>query len=92
MKPSHPWAQTYVNLGIGKNVTRLNVALVTPFNQTGNGTFCFKHISIPDSIKPNITDGGDATLQVIQLSASGGALYNASFFSLPFTLRNANEY
>ncbi|KAF8428760.1 hypothetical protein EV426DRAFT_514679, partial [Tirmania nivea] len=77
MQPSHPWAQTYVNLGIGNNVTSLKVPLVLPFNQTGKGTYCFKHVPIPDSIRSvNVTEGVNATLQVIQLSTSGGALYN----------------
>ena len=84
-KGSHPWAQTYVNLGLGNNVTRLNVPLVTPFNQTGNGTFCFQHIPIPDSIRSNVTDGVNGTLQVIQLSETGGSLFNvSSFFPLFF--------
>ncbi|RPB25889.1 hypothetical protein L211DRAFT_861186 [Terfezia boudieri ATCC MYA-4762] len=73
---SHPWAQTYVNMGLGNNVTSLKVPLVPPFNQTGKGTFCFPHVHIPDEVKPNITEGGNATLQVIQLSTTGGALYN----------------
>ncbi|KAF8477307.1 hypothetical protein BDZ91DRAFT_648413 [Kalaharituber pfeilii] len=77
-RPSHDWAQTYVNLGLGNNVTRLNIPLVTPFNQTGKGTFCFKKIPIPESIKSNITEGVNATVQVIQLSTSGGALYNCA--------------
>ncbi|KAI5807820.1 hypothetical protein DFH27DRAFT_284090 [Peziza echinospora] len=77
-QPSHTHAQTYVNLGFGNEVSRLNVVLVAPFNQTGNGTFCFPKIRLPDSVRGNATEGVNATLQVIQLSSTGGALYNCA--------------
>ena len=67
-----------VNLGLGDEVTSFKTTLVTPFNQTGNGTYCFKHIPIPESIKNNITEGTTASLQIVMLSTSGGALYNVS--------------
>ncbi|KAL7271061.1 18S rRNA pseudouridine methyltransferase [Rhizina undulata] len=69
-------AQTYVNLGLGNDVTRLNIVLVPPFNQTGSGTFCFPRIPIPADL--NITAGTNASIQVIQLSATSGALYNCA--------------
>jgi len=72
--PSHPHAQTFVNLGMGNNVTRLNITLIPAFNQTGNGTFCFKKIPIPPGL--DIKEGTNASIQVIQLSTNGGALYN----------------
>ncbi|KAF8242376.1 hypothetical protein K440DRAFT_521520, partial [Wilcoxina mikolae CBS 423.85] len=74
--PTHPWAQTYINLGLGSNVTRLNITLVEPFNQTSNGTFCFPKVSLPDGI--SVKDGDKASIQVIQLSHNGGALYNCA--------------
>lgn len=73
-KPGHPWAQTYINLGLGGNVTRFNITLVPPFNQTSNGTFCLPNIRLPGSVA--VTEGDLGTIQVIQLSTSGGALYN----------------
>ncbi|KAG0638611.1 hypothetical protein HOY80DRAFT_1001622 [Tuber brumale] len=74
--PTHDNAQTYVNLGLGNNVTRLNITLVHPFNQTGNGTFCFKKIVIPSGL--DIQEGTNASIQVIQLTHNGGALYNCA--------------
>jgi len=73
-KPSHPWAQTYINLGLGNNVTTLNITLMAPFNQTSNGTFCFPKVELPKGL--NVKEGDNATIQVIQLSERGGALYN----------------
>jgi hypothetical protein len=74
---SHPWAFTYVNLGLGSNDSVIfNISLVEGFNQTGNGTFCFPKISIPTGI--SVSAGTNASLQVIQLSELGSALYNVS--------------
>lgn len=39
---SHPSAFTYVNLGLGQNVTNFNISLVDNFNQTGAGVLCLK--------------------------------------------------
>ncbi|CUS12172.1 unnamed protein product [Tuber aestivum] len=74
--PTHDHAQTFVNLGMGNNVTRLNITLVPAFNQTGNGTFCFKKIPIPPGL--DIQEGANASIQVIQLTHNGGALYNCA--------------
>jgi len=74
--PTHDSAQTFVNLGLGNNVTRLNITLVPAFNQTGNGTFCFQKIPIPSGL--DIKEGTNASIQVIQLSHNGGALYNCA--------------
>jgi len=74
-KPGHPWAQTYVNLGLGGNVTRF-ITLVPPFNQTSNGTFCLPNIRLPNGVA--VTEGDMGTIQVIQLSTTGGALYNCA--------------
>lgn len=73
-------------------MTNFNISLVDDFNQTGAGVLCLK-----DAVKAkleeglaagNITggtdalDGVDASLQVIQISHSGSALYNVSFYHL----------
>ena len=75
MRPSHPWALTYINLGLGNNVTNFNISLVESYNQTGNGSWC-----IPE-LNSRLTDlgipaGTNASIQFIQLSHSGSALYN----------------
>lgn len=79
----HPWAITYVNLGLGgDNTTTFNISLVPNFNQTGNGTFCLPSIKLPSNLV--VSNGTQASLQVIQIGETGGSLYNVRFFSLLF--------
>ncbi|KAF2434149.1 hypothetical protein EJ08DRAFT_552224, partial [Tothia fuscella] len=77
-KGSHPWAYTYVNLGVGNNVTSFNVTLQEGFNQTGNGTFCFPKLGQSAIAALNVTEGLNASIQVIQISHSGASLYNCA--------------
>lgn len=73
----HPWAFTYVNLGLGgDNTSVFNISLVEGFNQTGNGTFCLPTVAIPRSL--SLTEGTNASIQVIQIGEMGSALYNVS--------------
>ncbi|KAI5798850.1 hypothetical protein EDC01DRAFT_613327 [Geopyxis carbonaria] len=88
-EPSHPWAQTYINLGLGANVTRLNIALVEPFNQTYNGTFCFPKVSMPKDVP--VKDGDKATIQIIQLGHSGSALYNCADIEFSKNAKNPSK-
>ncbi|KAK2740458.1 hypothetical protein FQN57_006085 [Myotisia sp. PD_48] len=75
--PTHHWAITYVNLGLGQDdAIVFNISLVEGFNQTGNGTFCFPKIQIPEGLP--ISAGTNASLQVIQLGELGSALYNCA--------------
>ncbi|WEW59878.1 hypothetical protein PRK78_005359 [Emydomyces testavorans] len=75
--PGHPWAFTYVNLGIGSDDNIIfNVTLVPVFNQTGNGTFCFPKIPIPKGTP--ISAGTNASVQVIQIGETGSSLYNCA--------------
>jgi len=88
---SHPWAHTYVNLGLGNEVTGFNITLIEGFNQTGNGTFCWSKTG-QDVLKSlNLTEGQNASIQVIQISHSGAALYNCAdiTFSTTATLLDA---
>lgn len=79
-KGSHPWALTYVNLALGgDNTTSFNISLVQVFNQTGNGTYCFPKIVLPEGLA--VSDGTNASIQVIQLGTTGSALYNVSNMS-----------
>lgn len=88
---SHPWALTYVNLGIGTNITSFNVSLVEGFNQTGNGTFCLKETgraALQEAMRvQGVTDpeGVPASLQIIQIAHSGASLYNVCSL-LPFLI------
>jgi hypothetical protein len=77
---------TYVNLGIGTNVSSFNISLVNQFNQTGNGTFCLKETGKANlaaglakaGLNATSAEGLEATLQIIQISTTGAALYNVS--------------
>ncbi|KAF2713492.1 hypothetical protein K504DRAFT_462014 [Pleomassaria siparia CBS 279.74] len=83
---SHQWALTYVNLGIGTNVSAFNISLVSGFNQTGNGTLCLKETgkaALAAGIqKAGLTteklDGLQASLQIIQVPSTGASLYNCA--------------
>lgn len=45
-------------------------------NQTGNGTFCLPSIGRAQLEALGVQEGTNASIQVIQLSTSGAALYN----------------
>ncbi|ORY17517.1 hypothetical protein BCR34DRAFT_40634 [Clohesyomyces aquaticus] len=83
---SHPWALTYVNLGIGTNVSSFNISLVTQFNQTGNGTFCLKETGkaalaaglAKAGLDAKSIDGMQASLQIIQIASTGASLFNCA--------------
>ncbi len=76
-KGSHIWAYTFVNLAIGgDNTTNFNITLVDGFNQTGNGTFCFPRIALPADLQ--VSEGTNASIQVVQVNERGSALYNVS--------------
>ncbi|KAF2455703.1 hypothetical protein BDY21DRAFT_365428 [Lineolata rhizophorae] len=77
----HQWAYTFINLGLGNEVTSFNVTLVEGFNQTGNGTLCMPEIGggmLAELAGTNITEGTNATLQFVQVNERGNALYNCA--------------
>ncbi|KAF3909953.1 hypothetical protein ABW20_dc0104709 [Dactylellina cionopaga] len=83
--PLHDFAFTTINIAIGNSVqettdvNRFNHIMVSTFNQTGgNGTFCLPLVKIPGSLKPLVKAGVNATIQIVQLVASGSALYNCA--------------
>jgi hypothetical protein len=59
-------------------VTGFNTSLVGGFNQTGHGTFCIEKVGEGVLAGLNISDGFNASIQVIQISQSGASLYNVS--------------
>jgi cytochrome bd-type quinol oxidase subunit 1 len=89
MEVHHPWALTYVNLGLGQNISAFNISLVNGFNQTGNGTFCLKETGKANLeagiAKANLTledlDGLPASLMVVQIASTGASLYNVRCIS-----------
>ncbi|KAF2622930.1 hypothetical protein BU25DRAFT_304676, partial [Macroventuria anomochaeta] len=86
---SHSSALTYVNLGLGTNVTNFNISLVENINQTGAGVFCLKEAGRANleaglkaagysGFQDERFNGLEASVQVIQLGHSGSALYNCA--------------
>ncbi|KAI0020778.1 hypothetical protein F4780DRAFT_347472 [Xylariomycetidae sp. FL0641] len=71
----HPWTYLYINLGLGDNVTNFNLSL-TPslMNVTGSGNFCIPSLPLP----MEVSDGQNATIQVVTNGESGSALYNCA--------------
>ncbi|KAK6338633.1 hypothetical protein TWF696_009444 [Orbilia brochopaga] len=83
--PLHDFAFTTINIAIGNSVREttdinsFNHIMMPTFNQTGgNGTFCLPLVKIPPSLKPLVKAGVNATIQIVQLVASGSALYNCA--------------
>jgi hypothetical protein len=95
--PLHDFAFTTINIAIGEHiqettdVNRYNHVMKPIFNQTGgNGTFCLPKLNIPPSLKPLVKAGVNATIQVVQLVASGAALYNCA--DITFSDSEANRF
>ncbi|KAJ9619831.1 hypothetical protein H2203_008102 [Taxawa tesnikishii (nom. ined.)] len=76
MHVSHPFAFTYINLGLGNTVTNFNISLLGDFNQTGNGSFCLPQVGRAALAQAGIVAGTNASLQFVQISHTGNALYN----------------
>ncbi|KAF3069828.1 hypothetical protein GL218_07787 [Daldinia childiae] len=71
----HPWTYLFVNVGLGSSVTNFNMSF-TPdlMNVTGQGGFCLPSLSVP----MKVSDGTNATIQVVTSGDSGSALYNCA--------------
>lgn len=81
----HDEADTAVYLGIGNNPSRndFNITLAPRFQQIGLGTFCWNQLNVPDGT-PGVSDGVNATIQVVQAGHTEGGLYNVG--PLPFPI------
>jgi hypothetical protein len=86
-----------VNIAIGNSINEdqdsnpYSVSMVPLFNQTGaNSTFCIPKIKIPKSIASQVKVGVNATIQVIQLTATGAALYGC--IDLTFSATEADRF
>lgn len=86
----HPWTYIFVNLGIGTDYPTFNISLTNQFiNETGNGTLCLQKLALPAGL--SISDGQNASIQVVTVGATGSALYNCAditFSSNATTLGN----
>lgn len=70
-----------VLLGLGNDVgDAFNIVLEPTFAQVGLGNFCLPHVLIPANL--NITEGMNATVQVVTDGEGGGGLYNVRLPSL----------
>jgi hypothetical protein len=76
LSSSHEWVITYVNLGLGDEVTGFNVSLLAAYNVTGNGTVRLDGIGADVLPSLNLTDGQPASLQFVHIGDRGNALYN----------------
>jgi len=95
--PIHAFALTTINIALGSNIDEkilsnpYNVPMVPLFNQTGaNSTFCLPKIKIPKKIVGDVSDGVNATIQVIQLTGTGAALY--SCIDITFSDKEADRF
>lgn len=67
-------------LGLGNSPDdSFNITLDHTFAEQGEGDFCLPSVSIPAGA--GITDGMNATLQVVTDGDTGGGLYNVRLFS-----------
>jgi hypothetical protein len=78
---SHPDALTYINLGLGNAVTSFNISLQGVYNETGAGVTCLPNPGAATIRNLSITEGQNASIQVITISSSGAALYSVSIFN-----------
>lgn len=80
LEMGHDRTVVQVLLGLGNNVgDAFDITLRQTFQQQGEGAFCLPTVQIPTDL--NITDGTNATLQVVTDGEGGGGLYIVSLFS-----------
>ncbi|KAE9364387.1 hypothetical protein N431DRAFT_473978 [Stipitochalara longipes BDJ] len=73
----HQWTYYFVNLGLGTDNPTFNITLTQQLlNETGNGTLCMPKIVLPAGV--TVSDGQNASIQVVTVGQSGSALYNVS--------------
>ncbi|KKY22586.1 putative gpi anchored [Phaeomoniella chlamydospora] len=91
----HDEAAVEVLLGLGNDPGEsFNIVLKQTFREEGLGSFCLSDVTLPSSL--NLTDGQNATLQVITNGDPDGGLYNcaditfstATTESVPSTCKN----
>lgn len=76
-----------VLIAVGNDPGRnFNTVVVPTFMETGPGDVCFGNIELPSTL--NITEGMNATFQVIS-GASDGGLYGVSAYIHPYASRHA---
>jgi hypothetical protein len=77
----HQWTYYFVNLGLGTDYPTFNITLTEQLlNETGIGTLCVPQIVLPVGVR--ISDGQNASIQVVTVGQSGSALYNVSDYRI----------
>jgi hypothetical protein len=73
----HITANVEVLIGFGDNPgTAFNTVLRQTFTETGLGDFCMTGFSLPEGL--NVTEGTNATIQVVTNGDPDGGLYNCA--------------
>ncbi|KAL3422332.1 expression library immunization antigen 1 [Phlyctema vagabunda] len=73
----HIDANVQVFLGLGNDVgSAFNYALTPVYSEQGLGDFCITTLTIPEGV--NVTEGTNATIQVITNGDPDGGLYNCA--------------
>ncbi|RMZ91855.1 hypothetical protein DV736_g901, partial [Chaetothyriales sp. CBS 134916] len=79
IKFHHPYTYVWINIGLGEVIAAFNYTLTQqPLNETGNGTICIPKFKLPEEVTSVITNGTDASLQVVTVGDGGTALYNCA--------------
>ncbi|KAL2216952.1 putative GPI anchored protein [Thermoascus aurantiacus ATCC 26904] len=73
----HSQTAVEILLGLGNDPgSNFNITLVPTFRLTGLGSFCLPHVPLdPKVLGTNLTDGANATLQVVTNGDPTGGLY-----------------
>jgi hypothetical protein len=75
LQMGHVTSSVEVLLGLGNDVgSSFNITLVPIFQEQGLGQFCMSGVTVPSDLK--VTDGQNATLQVVTNGDPSGGLYN----------------
>lgn len=82
----HSKALFYINMGLGTTPPNMSLPMmpvfqiIGPTNEPYPGTFCIPQVPLPAGVSVNV--GDHATIQVIEASQSGAALYNVCWVFL----------
>lgn len=75
LQMGHTMSAVEVLLGLGNDVgSSFNITLVPIFQEQGLGQFCMSSVAVPGDLK--VTEGQNATIQVITNGDPSGGLYN----------------
>jgi hypothetical protein len=91
MPHRHDESNIEVTIALGNDPgSAFNTIIKSPISQTGLGAFCMTGISIPSTL--NVTEGQNATIQVLTNGDPDGGLYNCAdiTFSSTATLPSSN--